>query len=231
MVGITLSAILSFLGCLFLLKSENKSFTPKIIVKKEEYKSELLVTFLGVIGITFLGNVALSIVLIICYLAITKDFKKSILVKESKEISISTFFLNTSTFIKFWPIIFMASLFSSHIFSEYAAQDVVTSLKKSSAVKQAGIIISALIFAPLVEEIIFRRFFYKALKYRFGILVSATFSSMIFAFIHFNVSSFFVLFLVGVFLCYSYEKYGTILAPILFHIVFNLVMILLILSE
>ena len=54
---------------------------------------------------------------------------------------------------------------------------------------------------------------------------------MIFAFIHFNVSSFFVLFLVGVFLCYSYEKYGTILAPILFHIVFNLVMILLILSE
>ena len=111
MVGITLSAILSFLGCVFLLKSENKSFTPKIIVKKEEYKTDLLVTFLGVIGITYLGNFALSIVLIICYLAITKDFKKSILVKESKEISISTFFLNTSTFIKFWPIIFMASIF------------------------------------------------------------------------------------------------------------------------
>ncbi|HBA02649.1 MAG TPA: CPBP family intramembrane metalloprotease, partial [Clostridium sp.] len=69
------------------------------------------------------------------------------------------------------------------------------------------------IFAPVVEEFVFRYLFYgKFLRSRFkgefGFIISASIVSILFASIHFSISAFASLFVVSFFNCYLIEKEG-----------------------
>ncbi|MBU5485397.1 CPBP family intramembrane metalloprotease [Clostridium sp. MSJ-11] len=65
------------------------------------------------------------------------------------------------------------------------------------------------IFAPVVEEFIFRwLFFEKIFKDRIGIYISAILTSLIFSMVHFNLMSFPSIFWIGLFNCYLIHKHG-----------------------
>lgn len=67
----------------------------------------------------------------------------------------------------------------------------------------------AVIFAPVVEEFVFRWFFFERLfKKRMGFLAGAILSSLIFAFIHFNIQAFLMILWIGMFNCYLIDKKG-----------------------
>lgn len=66
-----------------------------------------------------------------------------------------------------------------------------------------------MIFAPVVEEYIFRWIiFEKVLKGTMGIFISTLLSSIIFALIHFNVKSFPAILWIGIFNCFLIHKKG-----------------------
>jgi len=93
------------------------------------------------------------------------------------------------------------------------------------------IIIFATIIAPITEEFIFRGAIYRFLKSKINPLFALIFSSLVFAWVHYNLLSFLPLVLVGLLLARSYEKTGHILTPIVFHGLFNANSIILLLMS
>lgn len=89
----------------------------------------------------------------------------------------------------------------------------------------------AVLVAPLVEELLFRGILYPALKnagYRRFALWG---TSLLFASVHANFSSFLPLIFVGIAMVYLYEQTDDLLAPMIAHSVFNLVNFLAIMYE
>lgn len=83
--------------------------------------------------------------------------------------------------------------------------------------------ILALVFAgPCMEELIFRGLVYKRIKRYTKSMAGVYISALLFGAYHFNLVQGIYAFALGVLLCYVYEKYDTILAPILLHISANL---------
>jgi hypothetical protein len=79
----------------------------------------------------------------------------------------------------------------------------------------------AVVLAPLSEELFFRAFLYRSLKGYMSPTMAAIVSSVFFAGMHFNWHSFLPLFVLGFWLCRTYQKTGNLWAPIILHAFFN----------
>lgn len=121
--------------------------------------------------------------------------------------------------------IILISIISKLVLPEYAEQNQVVELKKNffEEIKRKAYII--IIIAPIVEETIFRGFFYRALKFYFPWFLSAIFSSILFSLIHQNILTFSILFTLSIFLTLIYEMHGKLLYPIVIHSAFNAIML------
>lgn len=138
---------------------------------------------------------------------------------------------------RFWPALGWAALgvFSFYLVSAIyaglvhpdAEQDVVESLggdEGTIGLVVAGLMVIAV--APVVEEIFFRGFFYRALRSRFPIVVAALMDGLLFGVIHFNFDGADGLLilpplaLLGFIFCLVYEKTGSLYPVIGMH-VFN----------
>lgn len=131
--------------------------------------------------------------------------------------------------IKVWPILFLIGFFSSILLEGFAAQESVRKLQNGNYSNIGIIILTACIIAPITEELIFRGMIYPLLKKEIGVFWGCVISSIVFSVIHYNVLSFAVLFAFSCCLTYLYEKYNTLLVPIISHSTFNGIMISLIL--
>lgn len=83
------------------------------------------------------------------------------------------------------------------------------------------------IIVPLMEEFLFRGLMYKRLKSFVNYPAAVLLSAFIFAFYHGNLIQFLFAFPMALLLIWVYEKWGTIKAPIVFHIAVNLSSVLL----
>lgn len=83
-------------------------------------------------------------------------------------------------------------------------------------------ILSVVIFAPLVEEMIFRGCVYTRLRRGMPIAVAMILSAVVFGTAHGALIAVFYASLLALLLAGMYEKFGTILAPFLVHLGFNL---------
>ncbi len=87
-------------------------------------------------------------------------------------------------------------------------------------------IVSAVIAAPILEELLFRGMIYARLRdlcsAKWAIIISAAF----FGIFHGNLVQFVYAFIIGLMLAYVYEKLKTIWAPIVFHVGANLISVL-----
>ncbi len=230
MIGLTLSVLLTIFGAVSLQIRPPSRLVPKIVSKRNERNIGLWISLIGISAILQVNNFFLLLLIIMIYLLGKYKYLENLALMDEKKLYTPLVQPLLSSFIRFWPVVFIFSLLSILLFPEYKSQEVVKQLKDSSLDKQWIIIFSALVVAPVVEEFFFRKFLYKVLKFNFGILLAALISSTVFAFIHFTISSFFVLLVLGLFLCYSYEKYGSLAAPVLSHSFFNMLMIISILS-
>ena len=79
----------------------------------------------------------------------------------------------------------------------------------------------AVVLAPLSEELFFRAFLYRSLKGYLSPTMAALVSSILFAGMHFNWHSFLPLFVLGFWLCRTYQKTGNLWVPIILHAFFN----------
>lgn len=102
-------------------------------------------------------------------------------------------------------------------------QDAVVLLQQaSSPLAFAGLILLAVVVAPIVEELVFRAGIYRFFKGKTSVSLSLLISGILFGLVHGNVQSLPGLVAVGVCLGLSYELSGSIRVPIFFHAFFNL---------
>jgi len=82
--------------------------------------------------------------------------------------------------------------------------------------------IEIVILAPLAEEMFFRGFLYRFLRGRFSFILSAVVSSAVFSLLHYNISSFLGIFVLGLCFAYIYEKKQSLVYPVILHFLHNL---------
>ena len=81
--------------------------------------------------------------------------------------------------------------------------------------------VTAIIFAPITEELIFRGYLYPVVKRFTDRWFASIFSGVLFGVIHFNVMALPMLALMGVILAVIYERSGSLWVPIGCHAAFN----------
>lgn len=93
------------------------------------------------------------------------------------------------------------------------------------------ILVSAVIFAPICEEFLFRGFFYGVWKRYIGPLAAGAIACLLFAGFHGSISAFAGLFLLAVCLNIAYERTGSLFVPICMHALFNLTSLLVLYNQ
>lgn len=109
-------------------------------------------------------------------------------------------------------------------------QSILELFKVQSLALKALLIISVVVIAPITEEVLFRHVLYRFFKFKSTQGIAIFFSSLIFAMLHFNCVAFIPIFALGIFLALSYERSGSLVAPVFTHMLFNLNTIILLLS-
>jgi membrane protease YdiL (CAAX protease family) len=227
MTGLTLSLLVSIYGGFLLFREYPKRFSPTFVSLQSNSKKNLSLGVISVTVLLFLSNQLLLILLVLLILQKnTFGFNKFL---NNQQFGIKQISNWTQSFTKIWCIIFVFSTISHLMLIEFPVQDIVNKLKNEHFENKILIIISVLFVAPLTEEVVFRKFLYRSIKKSLGPGISAIVSSLLFSLVHFSTSSFIVLFLLGLFFCYYYEKYKTICAPVWIHFNFNLFSTILIL--
>jgi len=102
------------------------------------------------------------------------------------------------------------------------AQEVVDNFRSKGNFHSKLLIgLSAVVIAPIVEEFIFRGYLYPVLKKYTQKYYAAIVTSILFAIVHFHLPTLVPLALLGIALCFVYERSGTLWAPICVHALFN----------
>ncbi|HEV7402161.1 MAG TPA: type II CAAX endopeptidase family protein [Chthoniobacteraceae bacterium] len=83
------------------------------------------------------------------------------------------------------------------------------------------VFMTASIGAPLMEELLFRGYFYPTLKRFLGPIASAVLVSLLFAAFHANLAALPALFVLALCLTVAYECTGSLLVPMTMHALFN----------
>ena len=113
-----------------------------------------------------------------------------------------------------------------------APQIAVQVLEQTTNPAQRAVFaLAAIIFAPFVEEIVFRGILYPLLKHNGYPRLAFWGTSLLFAAIHIDLPTFIPLFVFGVILIWVYERTDTLLAPILTHATFNTINFLLLINQ
>lgn len=89
-----------------------------------------------------------------------------------------------------------------------------------------GIIFLVFIFAPIIEELIFRKLIYKVARKFLRFIFAALISAILFGAVHLNITQFIYAFILGLLFCYGYEMTNTIFTPIFMHGFANLFVVL-----
>ncbi|MEE1057016.1 MAG: type II CAAX endopeptidase family protein [Acutalibacteraceae bacterium] len=116
--------------------------------------------------------------------------------------------------------VFISILFSLIPFPEAWLSSYVDN---SSNVTQGGIVslLTAVIVAPVVEEVIFRGLVYTRLKNGFSLVLSAVISSVVFGVMHSTIIWAMYTFVLGLILIWVFEKFQSLFACIILHTAFN----------
>ena len=82
------------------------------------------------------------------------------------------------------------------------------------------------VLIPICEELVFRGLMFKRMRERSGFLYATVYSALVFGLFHGNIVQMVYGFILGMLLAYMYEKYGSVKAPIVGHMVMNLFSVL-----
>lgn len=99
-------------------------------------------------------------------------------------------------------------------------QDAMQLFMKKGWVFVIILSLMTVIFAPVLEEFIFRHILYRNISKRLGKIWAAILTSLLFTLLHYNLAGTVTFFAVGIYNCYLYDKYGY-RAAVLNHFLFN----------
>lgn len=139
------------------------------------------------------------------------------------------------TFLKYLPLIWLATALSQWFFQYFGAQleqqkpvEMLLNALEKEPIKFWALAFGAILMAPIAEELLFRSYIYRFLKSKYTTLAATLISALLFAAMHANLASLIPLFVLGVLFTRSYENTGSIVTPMVYHALFNAHSILLI---
>lgn len=107
-------------------------------------------------------------------------------------------------------------------------QEIVKLFGETSSVPlRVQIAVAAVLVAPVIEELLFRGLLYGLLRRHARPVLAMIAVGMLFGAIHDSPVAFVPLSLFGVLMCYLYEKTGRLSVPIVAHMIFNGIMVML----
>ncbi len=117
------------------------------------------------------------------------------------------------------------------IFGELEQQEIVDSMRNTSGLGlRVGLIVTACLVAPIVEELIFRGYIYGVLKKFSSPLFAMVIVGALFAAVHMNLPALVPLWVLAILLTLSYELSGSLWVPIGIHAGFNTINVFMMLS-
>jgi membrane protease YdiL (CAAX protease family) len=136
--------------------------------------------------------------------------------------------------VMFPVLILIASLLQDRLLAEDDPH--VTQFEQlqtsGNVVMWALFVLAACIWAPIFEEIAFRRFVFRGLESRWGTAVAIVASSAVFAAMHsYGLIRTFMIFGVGLVLCSVYAVRRTLVTPMILHALFNGTMLALVFGQ
>lgn len=141
--------------------------------------------------------------------------------------------------LPFWPIVGRALLFLLAAFPAMIAMGLLGKYLNANAEEQqvvsffraqarqgqfSGLAVvgfTAVILAPIMEEMLFRGYFYPTLKRYLNPVASAILVSLLFAASHANLNALPALFVLALCLTVAYERTGSLFVPMTMHALFN----------
>jgi membrane protease YdiL (CAAX protease family) len=117
--------------------------------------------------------------------------------------------------------------FATHVESHEKVVDMVASIDNPGLL--AGLVLLACVLAPIVEELIFRGFFFNAALRFAPPLVAAALSAVLFGLAHFEPSALFPLACGGFVLALVYYRTGSLVSSMISHALFNATNVVLVL--
>jgi len=126
------------------------------------------------------------------------------------------------------PLILLAEALTQNAFGSGSSRQEIVDLFNSSRTigQRVGIIVLAVVVAPISEEFIFRFFLYGVVRRYFGIAIGLVFNSLLFAAAHTHLPSAAPLFVLGGCFTLAYEWSGSILVSMAMHSLFNSVQLI-----
>ncbi|MFO0933131.1 MAG: CPBP family intramembrane glutamic endopeptidase [Planctomycetota bacterium] len=102
-------------------------------------------------------------------------------------------------------------------------QDLVERAVRADASRAFLVALGVLgiVVAPVTEELLFRGAMFGSMRARLGSRVGAILSSLIFAAVHMSLTAFVPLFVLALVLCWVYERSGSLVAPVVVHMLNN----------
>lgn len=187
-------------------------------------------TFVFYYGIAFLLHIVIptpvpltlitDLIMIIGFMSYR--FSKKEPKQEKKTVRPSLFF----TYIAFFLFLFFTCTFLGNYVYELFPKD--SAVQYSASLSQSPMylqLLLTLLVAPVTEELFIRDFVYKQLCKVSPIIVAASISSVLFAVAHGTTIQAVTGFISGMFFAFVYETFQDIRYPILFHILYNLIVI------
>jgi len=175
--------------------------------------------------VLFLVQELIFIAPLIYYLGQKKFKLKSLYLTSLKEINIKKASVNIiSAFIIFFSFSIFLNVVSIHYGIDipgFGQQTEHLELFGSDQYSLFISLISLVIIAPVVEELLFRGLFQSLLKRNYSSKASILFSALIFSTIHFEFEVIIPLFILGMIIGWLYENNRNLWIPITFHIINN----------
>ena len=110
------------------------------------------------------------------------------------------------------------------LFPQAQAQEYIVELLDRATPFETVFLLPLLLFmAPLAEEVLFRGFFFPALRWRYGRVAAYVLTAAVFAASHMNLWTLLPVVCASFGLCRLYEKYGSLWYNIIAHITWNAV--------
>jgi membrane protease YdiL (CAAX protease family) len=181
---------------------------------------------LFIINILFIGlsmytqNIVpfIFVIINIVYMRFTDDFYKFDIKKFN---IIDALRLAAISYLVVIIILLLQNAIENSLKIKLDQQEIVTNMTNMSLNKLVFMVPVVVIFAPVLEEFVFRWiFFEKIFKSRLGVLGAALLSSLMFSLVHFNINVFFIIIWIGIYNCYLIHKKGYWYA-VINHAVFN----------
>jgi membrane protease YdiL (CAAX protease family) len=110
-------------------------------------------------------------------------------------------------------------------------ENKIAELLINKSVSSIILLVVVSLIAPICEEIFFRGFIFQAFKKKWGVFAGLFISSFLFSAAHLELYNFMPLFAIGWVLAYIFQKTKSLFPVIFLHAVYNLLMILLLLSQ